>query len=137
MIAKFKIYNKPRLLIEVFFGEINLEKLQQIVDIQMKQNAFFEVKNTLTDLRKGDIKLDNNQFESYFTKLKELLEVTQMRWAILTNKPMSTAFSLLIKDDQLLKENIIVCSTLELASEFLKLEISELQLNEEGYHSIE
>jgi len=137
MIAKYIIDSNLNLLVEVFHGEIYLKELDIIINEQMKNADFKSVSKVLTDSRLANILLNPMQIDEYIKGLKVQIEEINLVWAIVVNDPHSTALSFVIKNDSFFKNRVGVFSSIEAASDFLLLNLSQKDLDTYEYTIIE
>ncbi|MCG8580033.1 MAG: hypothetical protein MI866_08955 [Bacteroidales bacterium] len=137
MKAKYKFYPNDKLLVEAFYGDIGMPDLIKIVDQQTKHDEFSAINKTISDIRAADFILSIEQLNDYIGELKKLMEEQPLRWAIVTNKPNSTALSMLIKQDPFFDNRIQIYSTLSAGLRFLGVDIIPNKLLTNSFHIVD
>ncbi|WP_075589762.1 hypothetical protein [Labilibacter marinus] len=137
MKAKYNIDEDKALLFEVFYGDINLADLEDIVRHQMQNPAFNDVKKVISDTRGANVIISAHQLNDYVNGLKEYLSKVKIRWAIIVDDPRTAALSILIKKDSFFKNRVEVFSTFEAAVHCLQLALSQYEVEQFEYTPVE
>lgn len=127
MIAKFKYYLSSGFLHELFFGEIKKSDLQKITEKQMCEFDFQTIRFILSDVREAEIVLHGEELNEYSENLKAYIKEFKIKWAIISENPLTTALSILLSSDSFFKDKAEVFNTLSAAKHFLN---SNLKVDE-------
>lgn len=133
MNLKYIIYGHRNLLVDVLYGPIKLINLYQLHNAYMKDENISLVRNILTNVSKADFKLTLDEMLAYIEVLKKETLPPNFKWAILTDAPISTMFSILIKEEPFFKGKVEVFSTLKASTEFLNIGFTEIDFNDDKF----
>ena len=133
MNLKYIIYGHRKLLVDVLSGPIKSSNLYQLHNAYMKDEKIHLVKTILTNVSKADFKLTLDEMLAYIEVLKKETLHPDLKWAILTETPNSTMFSILIKEEPYFKGKVGVFSTLAASTEFLNIDFTEKNFNDDQF----
>ncbi|MBK3516930.1 hypothetical protein [Carboxylicivirga marina] len=137
MKAKYKFYPDDKLLAEAFYGQLSLQDLQRIVQQQALNQNFNSLIRTYSDIRSAEIVVSLNKLTNYINELKSIMSKKPFRWAIVSNKPNTTALSMLIKNDEFFDKKVQIYSTPGSALRFLGVNITPQNILSADFNIIE
>ncbi|WP_430813198.1 hypothetical protein [Carboxylicivirga sp. RSCT41] len=137
MKAKYKFYPGSKLLVEAFYGNIGMSDLIEIVEDQTRHPEFNMIDKTISDIRAADLIVSIEELNAYIGELRKLMEEQPLRWAIVTNKPGSTALSMIIKQDPYFDNRVQIYSTQAAAMRFLGLDLPVDKLLTDNFFIVE
>lgn len=133
MSLKYKIYPQKSLLVDVLYGPINLLNLNKFHETYRNDDNIFNVNKVLTNLIGANFEMSINEMLTYIEDLKKEQLPPSFKWAILTETPKSTMFSMLIKDEPMFKNKVEVFSTLKSCLTYLNIHFHENEFQETDY----
>ncbi|MBI9042406.1 hypothetical protein [Lutibacter sp.] len=129
MSLKYKIYPEKSLLIDELSESITLEELLDFHSTYRNDENIISVHKVLTNLIGANFKMSLDEMLTYIDELKKEALPPNFKWAILTETPNSTMFSILIKEEACFKNKVGVFSTLKSCLEFLNIDLPENDFN--------
>lgn len=133
MSLKYKIYKERFLLVDVLNDTITASKLYEFHKYYRNDPKIFEVYKVLTNLIGADFKMTFDEMMDYVEELKREPLPPNFKWAILTETPNSTMFSILVKEDPHFKNKVEVFSTLKASLNYLNVEFKENDFDDDDY----
>lgn len=121
----YKIYKSQNLLIDYMKGDVNLKMLVEITVAEQADPDFIFVSRILSDIRNANLNVSVDEFNQFLAFLKSDDNVTDFKWAIVTENPRSTALSILLQQDEFFRKIVGVFSNINAAAEFLGVKADE------------
>ena len=137
MKMKYKIYPERNLLVDIIYGNANLQDLEKLFVQEISNENFKSVNKVLSNILHTKFNVTVADLEKFIHLMIGPTPATGFRWAILTDDPFQTALSFLIKEETYFKNIVGVFSTLEACTAFLNISFDEKDFNEDGYLTIE
>lgn len=133
MELRYKIYPDRKLSVDVLKGEINVESIMKVLNAISCDKNFKDVEIAITNLRDANLNVSVNDFDRYLVELKKDPKSQNIRWAILTSNPGSTAFSMMINQDPMFADKVAVFSTLKAVNNFLGIHYKEGEFDDADF----
>ncbi|MFZ4547504.1 MAG: hypothetical protein ACOYN4_08720 [Bacteroidales bacterium] len=130
---KNKFFLNDSLLIDISTGDITLQGLGEYQEKLKMDERLPKIRKILSITRDANVKFSLKEMFLYVEILKKTTSDTNIRWAILTSTPSVTAFASLIELDKLFQNKVLICSTLETATRFLQIQITESDLQSSDF----
>jgi len=128
-----KFFLNDSLLVDISTGILTLQDLGEYQDELKKDPRLPKIRKILSITKDASVKLSLKEMYLYVEILKKTTRETNIRWAILTSTPSVTAFASLIELDKSYQNKVLICSTLEAATRFLQIQISESDLQSSDF----
>lgn len=125
---KYKIFEDKKLIIEVFNGDISLDFFKQSMLKEFCDPAYKNLNLGICDLRKANLILSDKEVKELFSFALNHDQNLTIRWATLTNGPYETAMAMIYELQAVEHYGYKIFSTLEAASEYLGINITEEDL---------
>jgi hypothetical protein len=120
----FVIYPEHSLIIETFYGPVNMEIFMELVEELWDDPAYDRSMDVIVDLSRAKMAMSPAQLDEFAGKFIHSERSLIGRAAILASKPLETAISLLLRDKMKVHQPIAVFATMEAALGFLDKEIT-------------
>jgi hypothetical protein len=130
---KNKFFLDEGLLIDISTGDITLQDLGEYQEKLKKDERLPKIRKILSITRDANIKFSLKEMYLYVEIVKKTSKDTNIRWAILTSTPSVTAFASLFELDKSYQNKVFICSTLEAATRFLQIQITESDLQSSDF----
>ena len=124
----YDIYPDERLILVRFHGAISYEDILMWLEEALDDQHFSKWYNGVVDLRNAVFAQHRLEKAHLLARFVAEQDLTSGRWAILADKPMETALSILYGSATREKHPIRVVSTIRGASAFLGNDVETLEL---------
>lgn len=133
MILKFKIYSNQNLLVDVLSGNISLKQLYKLHESYLNDKNIGCVHKVLTNVCAANFEFGLTEMYQYIEEIKRKAMSSNLKWAIITDLPNSTMFSMLIKEDLFFKNKVQVFSTLPASTKYLGINFNAENFNDSDF----
>lgn len=133
-ISKYKIYAEQNLLVDFMENNVSLSDLKELFVHTIADPDFRYVHKVLSNITKAKLNITVNELTEFINFIESPNPDASFKWAILTEKPNQTAFSLLIKEEPYFRNVVGVFSTLVACNKFLNINFDEKEFYEPGFH---
>lgn len=133
MSLKYKIYSDRSLLVDVLKNTISHAILRKFQKTYRNELEIKKVTKVLTKLVDTKFEMSINEMMAYVEELKKETIPPNFKWAIVTENPNSTMFSMLIKEEPYFNDKVGVFSTLNASLEFLNVDFAENEFNDPDF----
>jgi hypothetical protein len=130
---KNKFFLDEGLLVDISTGDLTLQDLGEYQEKLKKDERLPKIRKILSITRDANIKFSLKEMYLYVEIVKKTSKDTNIRWAILTSTPSVTAFASLFELDKSYQNKVFICSTLEAATRFLQIQITESDLQSSDF----
>ena len=130
MSLKYKIYADRSLLVDVLKNSISPAVLKEFHTSYRNESEILTVTKVLTHLVDTNFEMSLDEMMDYIEELIKEELPPNFKWAIITENPSSTMFSILIKEEPYFKGKVAVFSTLEASLDFLNVNYRESEFND-------
>jgi hypothetical protein len=124
----YKIYKDKKLIIESFTGDIDFDFFKESMLKDFKDPEYVNMKFGVCDLRKANLTLTNSQIKESFDFALQHDKNKAIRWATITKGPNETAMAMIYELQAEKHYGYKIFSTLEGASNYLGIRITEENL---------
>jgi len=125
----YKIYKNKKIIIESFTGDINFDFFKESMLKDFKDPEYVNMKFGVCDLRKANFTLTNSEIRKSFDFALKHDKNRTIKWATITNGPNETAMAMLYELQAEKHYGYKIFSTLEGASNYLGIKITEEDLS--------
>ena len=130
---KNKFFLDEGLLVDISTGDLTLQDLGEYQEKLKKDVRLPKIRKILSITRDANFKISLKEMYLYVEIVKKTSKDTNIRWAILTSTPSVTAFATLFELDKSYQNKVLICSTLEAATRFLQVQITESDLQSSDF----
>ncbi len=127
-IYNYKIIPEKKLIIEAFKGDITLDFFKKSMLKEFNDPEYIKLRLGVCDLRQANLILSDKEVKELFKFALEKDQNLSIKWATLTNGPYETAMAMIYELEAEKLYGYQIFSTLEAASEYLGINISEEDL---------
>lgn len=133
---KYKIYTDRNLLVDILENDIWLADLERLFLNEIADENINTVKKILSNVIKAIPLVSLEEMQKYVSLVQFKKHNSELRWAILTDHPSQTAFSMLIKESHEFIDIVGVFTTLEACNRFLNVTFDEVEFNDSDYKTL-
>lgn len=126
MTFRFGILPDLQLMIERYEGGIKFSHLPECQEIRMLNPELENVKLIFSDLSEASFDFSSSEFRQYIELVKTYTQEREFKWAILANTPVETAYTFLLKQQEIYRDRVEVFSTVNACAGFLGVNPSKL-----------
>ncbi|MCG6186816.1 hypothetical protein [Maribellus maritimus] len=137
MSLKYKFYKDRNLLVDVFEGELRLSDFRKLYIAERENLDFSEINKSISDLRSIKLKASLAEVKDFLKFMQPANDNKTSKWAVLTESPIQTALSLMLRMDSRYKDIVRVFSTIEGCNTFLNVNYSEREFEDEDFIVVE
>ena len=130
---KNKFFLDEGLLVDISTGDLTLQDLGEYQEKLKRDERLPKIRKILSITRDANFKISLKEMYLYVEIVKKTSKDTNIRWAILTSTPSVTAFATLFELDKSYQNKVLICSTLEAATRFLQVQITESDLQSSDF----
>lgn len=127
MPAKFEIFPKDEFILEVFDGKVFFNDIIEVTQKIWSHPDYDAEFDGISDLSKADVKLSRDEMNQFIAAIEESQKRVSGRLAIITSKPLATAFAILFEKKVRFNPGVKVFTTHEGAVHFLGKDRSFLE----------
>ncbi|HLO57885.1 MAG TPA: hypothetical protein VK179_04035 [Bacteroidales bacterium] len=130
---RYKIYEDRNLLVDILEKEIALADLKRLFLSEISDEKINTVTKILSNVILAKPLVTLEEMQHYVTLVESEKHDSNLRWAILTDEPFQTAFSMLIKEAPSFANTVGVFTTLEACTHFLDINFEETEFSDSDY----
>lgn len=130
---KYKIYPERFLLVDVLISKITTSQLYDFHQLYRADEKIIGIHKVLTNLIDANFVMTLDEMLNYIEELKKETIPPNFKWAILTESPNSTMFSILVKEEPYFKNKVEVFSTLKASIAYLEINFKENEFDDEDF----
>lgn len=124
----YKIIEDKKLIVEAFDGAISLDFFKQSMLKEFSDPTYKNLKLGICDLRKANLILSDKEIKELFRFALDHDQNLNIKWATLTKGPYETAMAMIYELQAVEHYGYKIFATLEAASEYLGIDITEEDL---------
>jgi len=133
MAMRYKYFPERGLLVDVLSDEISLADVKALFRELQQSKHFKSVDRVISDISKAQFRIKISDVDEFIRVLNETDRVVDFRWAILSTKPLPTAFSYLVSLAPAFRNKLGIFSTIEGCIKYLNIRFDPEELNTDGY----
>lgn len=122
---------------DVLATSITASKLYEFHETYRNDPDILCVEKVLTNLIDAEFKMSFDEMNEYIGIVVREKTPPNLKWALLTESPNSTMFSMLLMEEPHFKNKVGVFSTIKGACNYLEIKFDEAGFDESGYSEME
>lgn len=137
MSLKYKIFTEKKLFVDILTKSVVSSKLYEFHNTYKHDPEMIHVNKAMTYLVDVKFEMSIDEVTEYIDNLVNEPLPPKFKWAIITDSPNSTMFSMLIMEEPYFKNKVEVFSTVKGATKFLDVQFDESEFDEDGYFELQ
>jgi hypothetical protein len=133
---RYKIFEDRNLLVDILERDITLADLKRLFMNEIADEKIKSVNKILSNVIHAKPAITLEEMQEYVRLVESQKHDSNLRWAILTDEPFQTAFSMLIKESPSFNDIVGVFTTLEACNHFLNIEFHAAEFNDSDYKTV-